>query len=221
MPLPLHEKPAPAQENQALQGGPPVNGERQRDEQHELRWITTEPINPGLNCVADLVDFVGEQADDLRAVRIGQVARPEPERLAVQSSPHARGDVEGRSRADAFGPPQADAAQARERERDQHEQRRGFCCFRETRRCGDRLAARASPEPGPREIARRPSASPSSPGGHEGRRGFRGIGAVSLGSWRNRAANSGALFDREVRELVRASRADRRSGTGRRAASRG
>jgi hypothetical protein len=76
--LALDEEPTSAQENQALQGGPPMDRQGQRDEQHELRWEATEPINPRLNRVADLVDFVGKQADHLGAVGISQVARTEP-----------------------------------------------------------------------------------------------------------------------------------------------
>jgi hypothetical protein len=92
--LPLNEVPAPPQHDQALKRRPPVDGQRQRHQQQELGGIAAEAINPGLNRVADLIDFIGEKADDLCAVGIREIAGAKSQCLAVQRAPHSSGDVE-------------------------------------------------------------------------------------------------------------------------------
>ena len=110
-PLGMHQKPASAQENQALQRHAPLDGQSQENQEGKLGRITAQAVIQGLDAVAHLVDFLRKEADDLRPLRIGQVARPQPQCLAVKRPPQAGGRFKHDARADRFRAPQARAAQ--------------------------------------------------------------------------------------------------------------
>ncbi len=99
-PLALDEEPASTQKDQALQRDAPLHGQGQKQQEGELGGIATEAINPSLNAVPNLVDFLREQADHLRPLRVGQVAGAQAQRLTVERPPQAGGGVERDAGAD-------------------------------------------------------------------------------------------------------------------------
>lgn len=116
-----------------MQGDPPLHGQAQKQQKCQLRRMATEPIDPGLNAVLDLIDFMSEEADDLRSLGVGEVAGSQPQRLPVQSPPQAGRGLQRDTRAQRFRPPQAQSANRRDGDADQHQERQTLDIFPEPR----------------------------------------------------------------------------------------
>lgn len=116
-----------------MQGDPPLHGQAQKQQKCQLRRIATQPIDPGLNAVLDLIDLVRKEADDLRSLGVGEVAGSQPQSLPVQSPPQACRGLQRDTRAELFRPPQAQTANRRDGDADQHQQRQALDIFAEPR----------------------------------------------------------------------------------------